>query len=659
MIPELGHFCLIIAFAFGMALAIFPMWGSFHLNRRVMNLAPSLTIGLTIFVGMAFIALAFSFLDDDFSVSVVAANSNTLLPSLYKFSAVWGNHEGSLLLWILILAGWMTAVAIFSRALPLIMVARVLSVMGMVAVGFLAFSLLTSNPFERLLPNTPVNGNDLNPLLQDFGLIIHPPLLYMGYVGLAVPFAFAIAALLGGRLDASWARWSRPWTNVAWGFLSIGIMLGSWWAYYELGWGGWWFWDPVENASFMPWLMGAALVHSLAVTEKRGVFRSWTVLLAIFSFSFSLLGTFLVRSGVLTSVHAFAADPARGLFILLFLLLVVGGSLLIYAIRAPVVTSRIYYSAVSREALLMLNNLIFTVSAITVLLGTLFPLAMDAFSLGKYSVGAPYFNAVFVPMMALLMPFMAVGPLSKWREDSAFRWLHELVGPAIIVVLVGLTFSFFWHEDFNFWISLATVLSGWVILGVFKELWRRLSHGGHGAIRWYRVSASFWGMAMAHIGFAFAVFGAVFVTQQSEEHDLRMVVGDKHSLGAYQFEMVAVGEHSGPNYEASTAMLNVWKYGSFITTLRPEKRRYLASGQVMTEAAIDASLSRDLYVALGERVGEDAWAVRLQYKPMVRFIWLGSLLIGVGAIVTALDRRYRTQVRPLTSETSGSAQVVG
>ena len=413
MIPELGHISLIIAFVLAIGLTVIPFWGSFRTNVAAMNLAPSLAVGILVFTATAFGLLATSFLQDDFSVAVVAANSNRLLPPIFKFSALWGNHEGSLLLWVLILSTWMTAVAFFSRGLPLTMIARVLSVMGLIAVGFLAFSLLTSNPFERLLPNTPLDGSDLNPLLQDPGLIIHPPLLYMGYVGLSVPFAFAIAALIGGRLDASWARWSRPWTNVAWGFLTLGIMLGSWWAYYELGWGGWWFWDPVENASFMPWLMGTALVHSLAVTEKRGVFRSWTVLLAIFAFSLSLLGTFLVRSGVLTSVHAFAADPERGLFILVFLALVVGGSLLLYALRAPAVASRVEYNVISRESLLMVNNLVFTVAATIVLLGTLFPLVMDAFSLGKYSVGPPYFNAVFVPLMALLMPFMSIGPISR------------------------------------------------------------------------------------------------------------------------------------------------------------------------------------------------------------------------------------------------------
>ena len=538
------------------------------------------------------------------------------------------------------------------------MVARVLSVMGFIAVGFLAFSLLTSNPFERLLPNTPLDGNDLNPLLQDPGLIIHPPLLYMGYVGLSVPFAFAIGALLGGRLDASWARWSRPWTNVAWGFLSLGIMLGSWWAYYELGWGGWWFWDPVENASFMPWLMGTALVHSLAVTEKRGVFRSWTVLLAIFAFSLSLLGTFLVRSGVLTSVHAFAADPERGLFILIFLALVVGGSLLLYAVRAPSVASRVSYTAVSRESLLMVNNLVFTVATVVVLLGTLFPLVMDAFSLGKYSVGPPYFNAVFVPLMALVMPFMTVGPLSRWREDTAGRWLHELLVPGLAVVLLAALLGTFGTDDFNVWIALAVLLSGWVSLGVLRDLGRRVA-SGDGRLRWHRLNASFLGMTTAHLGFAAVVLGAVVVTQLNEERDLRMAVGDSETLGGYRFELVEIGQSQGPNYAADFAVFDVTDAGQRIALLAPEKRRYFASGQIMTEAAIDASLWRDVYIALGEPIGDNAWAVRLQYKPMVRWLWLGALMIGLGALLTIFDRRYRSQAARSELPAAGAVGVAG
>ena len=658
MIPELGHVALIIAFCLAVALAVIPLWGAAKRDVSAMNMAPPLAVSVTLFVAIAFSLLTTSFLSDDFSVAVVAANSNSLLPPIFKFSAVWGNHEGSLLLWVLILSSWMTAVAFFSRGLPLIMVARVLSVMGLVAVGFLAFSLLTSNPFERLLPNTPLDGNDLNPLLQDPGLIIHPPLLYMGYVGLSVPFAFAIAALLGGRLDASWARWSRPWTNVAWGFLSLGIMLGSWWAYYELGWGGWWFWDPVENASFMPWLMGTALVHSLAVTEKRGVFRSWTVLLAIFAFSLSLLGTFLVRSGVLTSVHAFAADPERGLFILIFLALVVGGSLLLYAMRAPAVASRVSYAAISRESLLMVNNLVFTVATVVVLLGTLFPLVMDAFSLGKYSVGPPYFNAVFVPLMALVMPFMTVGPLSRWREDVAGRWLHELLVPGLAVVLLAVTLGFFGREGFNLWIALAVLLAGWVTLGVLRDAWRRIGAGGV-SLRWRRLSPSFIGMAAAHLGFAAVVLGAVVVTQLNEERDLRMAVGDAEALGGYRFELIEIGQRPGPNYSADYAVFDVTEAGQPIARLTPEKRRYFASGQIMTEAAIDASVWRDLYIALGEPIGEDAWAVRLQYKPMVRWLWLGALMIGLGALVTVFDRRYRAQVARSQSPAVGAVGVAG
>lgn len=656
MIPELGHLSLIIAFVLAIGLTVVPFWGSIRGSVAAMNLAPSLSVGILVFTTTAFGLLAVSFLQDDFSVAVVAANSNSLLPPIFKFSALWGNHEGSLLLWVLILSSWMTAVAFLSRGLPLVMIARVLSVMGLIAVGFLAFSLLTSNPFERLLPNTPLDGSDLNPLLQDPGLIIHPPLLYMGYVGLSVPFAFAIAALIGGRLDASWARWSRPWTNVAWGFLTLGIMLGSWWAYYELGWGGWWFWDPVENASFMPWLMGTALVHSLAVTEKRGVFRSWTVLLAIFAFSLSLLGTFLVRSGVLTSVHAFAADPERGLFILVFLALVVGGSLLLYALRAPAVASRVAYEVVSRESLLMVNNLIFTVSATIVLLGTLFPLVMDALSLGKYSVGPPYFNAVFVPLMALLMPFMTFGPLARWRQDSPRRWLHELLVPAIAVAVLAPLLSTLLF-DFNLWVALAFLLAGWVILGVLKEAWYRLTVGAPGSLQWRRLSPSFIGMALAHMGFAAVVLGAVVVSQHAEEQDLRMAPGESAELGGYRFEMTRVSQQPGPNYVADQAVFLVTHGGELIATLTPEKRRYLASNQVMTEAAIDAGLLRDLYIALGEPIGEQAWAVRLQFKPMVRWLWIGAFFIGIGALVTVLDRRYRSQT--VSGNVAGSVKGQG
>ena len=641
MIPEAGQIALIIALCLSALLGTVPMVGAWRGQRWAMNLAPSLAAGVFVFLSIAFACLTVVFLQDDFSVKVVASNSNSLLPSMYKFSAVWGNHEGSLLLWVWILGAWSLAVAIASRGLPLVVLSRVLAVLGLIGVGFIAFSLFTSNPFERLLPGVAAEGNDLNPLLQDPGLIIHPPLLYMGYVGLAVPFAFAVAALMGGRLDASWAKWSRPWTNVAWAFLTLGIMLGSWWAYYELGWGGWWFWDPVENASFMPWLVGTALVHSLAVTEKRGLFRSWTVLLAIAAFSLSLLGTFLVRSGVLTSVHAFAADPERGLFILIFLVLVVGGSLTLYAFRAPTVASPISYELESRESLLLANNLIFAVSAIVVLLGTLFPLLMDALGQGKYSVGPPYFNAVFVPAMALLAPFMAAGPISRWKQDSSKRWLTELGVPAVVCVFVALAAPYVGVGEVNVWASLSVLLAAWLVLGLARDLQTRMRGVTSGSAVFARLSPSYLGMLMAHFGFALTLIGATFVTQFSAERDLRMVVGDTVILNGYTFTLDELTVVEGPNYAADRGIFSVSINGTFFTTLMPEKRRYVASGQIMTEAAIDAGVMRDLYIALGEPLGDGAWSVRVQHKPLIRWIWFGALMIGVGGLTTSFDRRYR------------------
>ena len=641
MIPEAGQIALIIALCLSVLLGTVPMVGAWRGQRWAMNLAPSLAAGVFVFLSIAFACLTIVFLQDDFSVKVVASNSNSLLPQMYKFSAVWGNHEGSLLLWVWILGAWSLAVAVASRGLPLVVLARVLAVLGLIGVGFIAFSLFTSNPFERLLPGVAAEGNDLNPLLQDPGLIIHPPLLYMGYVGLAVPFAFAVAALMGGRLDASWAKWSRPWTNVAWAFLTLGIMLGSWWAYYELGWGGWWFWDPVENASFMPWLVGTALIHSLAVTEKRGLFRSWTVLLAIAAFSLSLLGTFLVRSGVLTSVHAFAADPERGLFILIFLVLVVGGSLTLYAFRAPTVASPISYELESRESLLLANNLIFAVSAIVVLLGTLFPLLMDALGQGKYSVGPPYFNAVFVPAMALLAPFMAVGPISRWKQDSGKRWLTELGVPAVVCVLVALVAPYVGVGEVNLWASLSVLLAAWLVLGLVRDLQARLRGVSSGSAVVARLTPSYLGMLMAHAGFALTIIGATFVTQFSAERDLRMEVGDSVALNGYVFALDELTVVEGPNYAADRGIFSVSVEGQLFTTLMPEKRRYVASGQIMTEAAIDAGVTRDLYIALGEPLGDGAWSVRVQHKPLIRWIWFGALMIGLGGLTTSVDRRYR------------------
>ena len=641
MIPEAGQIALIIALCLSVMLGTVPMFGAWRGQRWAMNLAPSLAAGVFVFLSIAFACLTIVFLQDDFSVKVVASNSNSLLPQMYKFSAVWGNHEGSLLLWVWILGAWSLAVAIASRGLPLVVLSRVLAVLGLIGVGFIAFSLFTSNPFERLLPGVAAEGNDLNPLLQDPGLIIHPPLLYMGYVGLAVPFAFAVAALMGGRLDASWAKWSRPWTNVAWAFLTLGIMLGSWWAYYELGWGGWWFWDPVENASFMPWLVGTALIHSLAVTEKRGLFRSWTVLLAIAAFSLSLLGTFLVRSGVLTSVHAFAADPERGLFILIFLVLVVGGSLTLYAFRAPTVASPISYELESRESLLLANNLIFAVSAIVVLLGTLFPLLMDALGQGKYSVGPPYFNAVFVPAMALLAPFMAVGPISRWKQDSSKRWLSELGVPAVVCILVAIAAPLVDVGEVNVWASLSVLLAAWLVLGLVRDLQVRMRGVGSGSAVFARLTPSYLGMLMAHFGFALTLIGATFVTQFSAERDLRMEVGDAVTLNGYAFVLDELTVVEGPNYAADRGIFSVSVDDQLFTTLMPEKRRYVASGQIMTEAAIDAGAMRDLYIALGEPLGDGAWSVRVQHKPLVRWIWFGALMIGIGGLTTSFDRRYR------------------
>jgi len=651
MIPEFGHFALIIALCLAVILAVVPMWGAWRGNTAAMALAPSLSIGLFVFVSLAFACLATAFLQDDFSVKVVAANSNSLLPAIYKFSAVWGNHEGSLVLWVLILCGWIAAVALLSPQLPLLMQSRVLAVMGAVAIGFLSFSLFTSNPFERLLPGAPLDGQDLNPLLQDFGLIIHPPLLYMGYVGFSVAFAFAIAALMGGQLDAAWARWSRPWTNVAWAFLSLGIMLGSWWAYYELGWGGWWFWDPTENASFMPWLVGTALVHSLAATEKRGLFKSWTVLLAIFAFSLSLLGTFLVRSGVLTSVHAFATDPARGLFILVFLAMVVGGSLTLYAFRAPAVSSRVSFAWLSRESLLLVNNVVFLVSTLTVLFGTLFPLLMDALGMGKYSVGPPYFNAVFVPLMAILVPFMGVGAIARWKKDTAGRWQAELLIPTVVAVLCGVTLPLLLDAPYNVWVAVAVVLAAWLFIGLCKDLWFRVRSAPGIGRGLKRLMPSYWGMFLAHTGFALSVLGVVTTSQYSIERDLKMSPGDSETLAGYEFQLMEIVPVRGPNFTADEARIVVRKDGQLLTTMAPQKRRYLAQGNMMTEAAIDPGLFRDLYVAMGEPVGnQGAWAIRLHYKPLVRWIWLGAIFMAMGGFATVADKRYRRQASAAASK---------
>jgi len=643
MIPEIGEFALILSLCLSLFLAVVPLYGAAVNNQLWMNFAKPLARGQFFFLLISFLCLAYSFSVDDFSVAYVANHSNSKLPIQFKISAVWGGHEGSLLLWAFILSGWTLAVSIFSRSLPLDMLARVLSVMGMIAVGFISFLLFTSSPFGRYLPNSPEDGADLNPLLQDFGLIVHPPMLYMGYVGFSVAFAFAIAALLSGRLDAAWARWSRPWTNIAWAFLGGGITLGSWWAYYELGWGGWWFWDPVENASLMPWLVGTALVHSLAVTEKRGVFKSWTLLLAIFAFSLSLLGTFLVRSGVLTSVHAFASDPERGLFILVLLVISIGGSLTLYALKAPNVKSESQFSAVSRETLLLVNNVFLTVMALTVLLGTLYPLLLDALGGGKISVGPPYFNAVFVPIMGFMALAMGLSATIRWRESKLERVVQILWKPFAASLIIGLIFPFAYGDGFNFSVFIGISVSCWVLSTTGMEFVGKFQHSHSYWDRFKKLSLSYYGMMLAHGGIAVVAIGITLVSVYSEERDMRMETGDTVELAGYLFEFKGTKVVKGANYMADQGTLIVTQDGEFIAELHPEKRQYTVKRSMMTEADIDPSLWRDLYVALGEPLDDDgvAWAVRVHYKPFVRWLWLGGMLMTIGGLLTVADKRYR------------------
>ena len=632
MIPELGHFALLLALALSLGLAIFPSLGVRFQSPVFMRTGFSLAFGVFSFMLVSFFCLLYAFVNDDFTVTYVANNSNSALPLPYKISAIWGAHEGSFLLWTLIMSGWTLAVALFNRSLTTDITARVLGVLGGLNVGFLAFLLFASNPFERSLPFHPQDGADLNPLLQDFGLIVHPPMLYMGYVGFAVPFALAIATLTAGRLDSAWARWSRPWTNAAWAFLTIGITLGSWWAYYELGWGGWWFWDAVENASFMPWLVGTALVHSLAASEKRGVFKSWTVLLAIAAFSLSLLGAFLVRSGVLTSVHAFAVDPLRGVFILVFLILVVGGSLLLYALKGGVSKNHANFSWQSREAFILSNNLILVVSAAAILIGTLYPLFYEVVTDGaKISVGPPYFNAVFVPLMAALFLIMIFSPFSKWGDSNLRLVLTENKWSISALISGVVITSFFYGEDVFLYGILLNSLAALILFFLVKNILKRT----------IAVSASYMGMILAHGGIAVAIIGVVITTYYSEGRDVRMEPGDKLGLSGYQFEFLGVEKIRGPNYISDQGEILVTREGQKIAILRPEKRFYPVAQDVMTEAAMHVSLLRDLYVALGEPVGEKAWAVRVNVKPFVRWIWFGGMLIALGSFLTLFDRRYR------------------
>jgi len=646
MFPEVGHVSLILSLCLYVCLAVIPLIGVQLNNKLLMNSSKPLAFGGFTFALLSFLCLVQAFLADDFSVAYVANHSTTLLPEIYKVSAVWGGHEGSLLLWVLILATWTFAVSLFSRNLPLDMLARVLSVMGMIGIGFLLFTVLTSNPFDRILPFPPAEGADLNPLLQDPGLIIHPPMLYMGYVGFSVVFAFAIAALMSGRLDSAWARWSRPWTTIAWSFLTAGIALGSWWAYYELGWGGWWFWDPVENASFMPWLVGTALIHSLAVTEKRGVFKSWTILLAIFAFSLSLLGTFLVRSGVLTSVHAFANDPERGAFILVFLLIVVGGSLLLYALRAPAVRSTTSFDWLSREVFLLGNNIILVIIMLTILLGTLYPLFSDALGWGKLSVGPPYFNAFFVPLMGFLCILIAIGPLTLWKKTNKKKLLNFLKHPLIGSLLLGAIFPLLYGKEYSFFAGLTVFCASWIVLALAVDIRQKTRNAKNLSAGLSRLTRSYYGMVVAHVGVAVIVLGACLTTIYSDQRDVRMEEGQRISLGRYEYHLVAIRAVNGPNYRAQQGQLDVYENGVFVSRLLPEKRQYLSGGNTMTEAGIDSGIFGDIYVALGEPLGQTpegkaVWAVRLHDKPFVTWIWLGAVLMSLGGILAVSDKRYR------------------
>ena len=670
MIAEYGHVALIIALCLSIAQAVVPMAGSFAGYRTWMRLGHSLALGQLVFVAISFACLTTAFVQDDFSLQYVADNSNTLLPTQFKISAVWGAHEGSLLLWALILAVWSAAVALFSSHLPLVLSSRVLSILGAISVGFGLFILLTSNPFARILPFSPTEGGDLNPLLQDFGLIVHPPMLYMGYVGFSVAFAFAVAALIGGQFDSAWARWARPWINSAWVFLTIGITLGSWWAYYELGWGGWWFWDPVENASLMPWLVGTALVHSISVTEKRGAFRSWTLLLAILAFSLSLLGTFLVRSGVLTSVHAFANDPERGVFILAFLGLVVGSSLLLFALRGPVVqrqkgdTEVVSYSGLSREMMLLLNNVLLVSAMAMILIGTLYPLIADVLDLGKISVGPPYFNFFFVPMTLGLMVAMGFAVFSRWKKTDANMLLQKGMVPFLFSLSAALILPLFLAESIS-WAtySITAVItlgaSFWVVTMSLEDLWQKLDRGSSNASSRLKnvtkLPGSYWGMQVAHIGIAVCALGVGLSSVYDVQKDVRMVPGDRVEVAGYEFTFDNLSFVQGPNFGASRAQISAYKNDRLVAVLHPEKRKYEARNQVMTEAALDAGLTRDLYVSLGEPLKGDAWAIRLHVKPFVRCIWLGGLMIGLGGLLSVMDKRYRRRRKPSTQSSAQSS----
>ncbi len=641
MIPELGQFSLILAFCLSILLGSIPLVGAAKGNQLWMSLARPLTAGVFVFLAISILILAYAFVADDFSVQFVAQHSNTLLPTRYKMTAVWGGHEGSFLLWTFMLAGWMLAVSIYSKSMPIDFVARVLGVLGILCTAYILFMLATSNPFDRIVPLPPQDGADLNSALQDIGFIIHPPTLYMGYVGFSVVFAFAIAALLSGRLDAAWARWSRPWANVSWAILTIGIALGSWWAYYELGWGGWWAWDPVENPPLITWLFGTALIHSLAVTEKRGVFKSWTVLLAILAFSGSLLGTFITRSGLLTSVHAFASDPSRGVFILGILGLAIGGSLILFAFRAPLMKSNFGFDLVSREIFLLTNNVILVVAAASVFLGTLFPMFYQAITDDLISIGPPYFNAIFIPLMSLLVLVLGVGPMSRWKKTSVSYLIEQLGKVALTSLAIGVVLPTIILLQVSWVAIVAVTLAAWIVLSMLKDMANKTANKAARLAGLRALSLSYYGMQAAHFGMALMLIGVAFTSEFSEEKSVLLAPGESIDVGSYNFTFNDTQAITGPNYVGTQADFSVSKNGNELGNLNPERRIYLATGTPSTEMAIDAGFLRDLFVTLGEEKENSAWTMTIYVKPFIRWIWLGAIFMAFGGTVAAGDKRYR------------------
>lgn len=646
MIAELGHIALILGWGIALLLSILPLVGAKYQRAGLMACARPLATALFTFITLSFIALAWAFYSNDFTLQYVAQNSNSQLPWYYRVTAVWGAHEGSLLLWVFIQSAWTLAVARGSRALPIDAVARVLAIMGMISVGFLTFILLTSNPFIRTLPYFPVDGRDLNPLLQDPGLIIHPPMLYTGYVGFSVAFAFAITALMTGKLDTVWARWSRPWTTAAWMFLTVGICLGSWWAYYELGWGGWWFWDPVENASLMPWLAGTALLHSLAVSEKRGTFKAWTVLLAICAFSLSLLGTFLVRSGILVSVHAFASDPSRGLFILSLLVIVIGGSLLLFALKGGAIRVQTQFALLSRENALLLNNILLMCALVIVLLGTLLPLVHKQLGLGSVSIGAPFFNVMFAWLMLPFALILGISPLIRWKREQGAQLIKPMIISGVLALILGSLMLTLFADHLRPMAMMGWVLAWWIVLLHCYEIYLRATHRHSFRQGVTKLPRSHWAMWFAHLGLAVTIIGVAMIENYGVEKDLRLAPGQQVTVAGYQFEFEGLQNIQGPNYSGYEGKFTIRVDGKWVNTLYAQKRFYPVARSMMTEAAIDRGVTRDLYLALGESLGsEGAWAVRIYYKPFIRWIWGGALLMAFGGLLAITDRRYRFKLR--------------